>query len=96
MTTYQEYKAQITQLTELAEQARKAEISEAKEKIAAIMSEYGLSIHDLTPAQKVKVAKERAPVPIKYRDTETGDTWTGRGRAPKWLDGKNREDFSIK
>jgi DNA-binding protein H-NS len=33
---------------------------------------------------------------MKYRDTATGQSWTGRGRAPKWLEGKNKEDFLIK
>jgi DNA-binding protein H-NS len=35
-------------------------------------------------------------VPAKYRSAETGETWTGRGRAPLWLAGKNKDDFLIK
>lgn len=40
-------------------------------------------------------------VPPKYRNPETGDTWTGRGKAPRWItaaeaEGKNRDDFLIK
>jgi DNA-binding protein H-NS len=35
---------------------------------------------------------ESAP---KYRDPETGATWTGRGREPGWLKGKNRADFAV-
>lgn len=31
----------------------------------------------------------------KYRDPQSGATWTGRGRAPRWLDGKNRDEFLI-
>lgn len=33
---------------------------------------------------------------IQYRDDSTGQTWTGRGKRPKWLEGKNLEDFSVK
>ena len=33
-------------------------------------------------------------VAIKYRD-EKGNTWTGRGKAPKWIDGKDRAQFAI-
>lgn len=39
-------------------------------------------------------------VPIKYRDRETGETWTGRGLMPKWLRAKIEagakiEDFLV-
>lgn len=96
MTTYQEYKAKIAELENLAETARKDEISKAKEQIATIMRDYGLTIADLGAATKVKTSKPRAPVPTKYRDDASGQTWTGRGRAPKWLEGKNKEDYLIK
>lgn len=97
MTTYQEYQAKIAELQNLAESARRDELNSAKEKIAVIMREHGLSLADLSGAAKpAKVSKPRAPVPMKYRDTATGQTWTGRGRAPKWLEGKSKEDFLIK
>jgi DNA-binding protein H-NS len=97
MTTYQEYQAKIAELQNLAESARREELNNAKEKIAAIMREHGLSLADLAGASKpAKVSKPRAPVPMKYRDSATGQTWTGRGRAPKWLEGKKKEDFLIK
>lgn len=43
-------------------------------------------------------AKPTAPArpEIQYRDDSTGQTWTGRGKLPKWLEGKNLEDFSVK
>lgn len=97
MTTYQEYQAKIAELQKAAETARKNEIAQAKEQIASIMREYGLTMADLGPAVKAaKPVKPRAPVPMKYRDDVTGQTWTGRGRAPKWLEGRKKEDFLIK
>ena len=44
-----------------------------------------------------------APIPIKegfkrkpkYRNPATGETWTGRGKAPKWIDGQEREQYLI-
>ncbi|MBY0242686.1 MAG: H-NS histone family protein [Burkholderiaceae bacterium] len=97
MTTYQEYQAKIAELQNLAESARKEELSKAKEQIATIMREYGLTLADLAGVGKpAKTLKPRAPVPMKYRDDASGQTWTGRGRAPKWLEGKNKEDFLIK
>jgi DNA-binding protein H-NS len=36
-------------------------------------------------------------VEAKYRNPETGETWTGRGRAPAWIkDARNRDKFLIK
>ncbi len=42
----------------------------------------------------------RNPVPPKYRNPETGATWSGRGKAPRWVSdaeaaGKSRDDFLI-
>jgi len=31
----------------------------------------------------------------KYRDPVSGNTWTGRGKAPKWIEGKDRAPFLI-
>ncbi len=51
-------------------------------------------------AAKVKVAKVRKPVAAKYRNSATSETWSGRGKAPKWLAameaaGRKREEFLI-
>ena len=42
-----------------------------------------------------------APPAVKYRNPETGATWSGRGRMPKWLalaeeQGRSREEFAAK
>jgi len=49
---------------------------------------------------KAKEAKARKPVAVKYRNPETGDTWTGRGQPVKWLKaleaaGRKREEFLV-
>ncbi|WP_457844072.1 H-NS family nucleoid-associated regulatory protein [Staphylococcus aureus] len=31
----------------------------------------------------------------KYRDPATGATWTGRGKPPNWIVGKDRTPFQI-
>ncbi|MFP3741092.1 H-NS family nucleoid-associated regulatory protein, partial [Burkholderia sp. SIMBA_019] len=38
---------------------------------------------------------KKAPLPAKYQDPKTGNTWSGRGKPPKWIVGKNRERFLI-
>lgn len=98
MTTYSEYQAQIADLQKKAEEVRTAELAGAKAQIKEIMVQFGLTIADIA-GDKIKAPKSiktRAPVPTKYRDDATGQTWTGRGRAPTWLAGKNKEDFLVK
>lgn len=92
--TYAEITKQIAELQRAAEDARRNEIAEAKAKISAIMQEFGLSTLDLVGG-KAKSDKIKAAVPAKYKNPETGELWTGRGRAPRWLDGKEKNDFLI-
>jgi len=60
------------------------------------MQTYGLTVNDLLGGGKSKSVAPRASVAAKYRNPETGEQWTGRGRAPRWLDGKTKEQFLIK
>lgn len=51
------------------------------------------------PGQARKGAT-RGPVPAKFRNPETGDTWSGRGRAPRWLtaaeaEARTRDEFAM-
>ncbi len=52
------------------------------------------------PAKVAKVAKVRKAVAVKYRNPETGETWTGRGQMSTWLKameaaGRKREEFLV-
>ncbi len=61
---------------------------------------------DAKPTKTAKVTKKasgdkRAAVAPKYRDNDSGQTWTGRGKAPTWLAarlaaGASKESFLIK
>jgi DNA-binding protein H-NS len=49
---------------------------------------------------KAKGTKVRKPVAAKYRNPTGGETWSGRGRVPKWLaaelaKGRTREEFLV-
>jgi len=51
-------------------------------------------------AQAPKVPRTRAKAPVKFRDPQTGDAWSGRGRTPKWLEahekaGRSRGEFAV-
>lgn len=96
MNTYAEIKAQIAELEAKAKEARVSEIASAKAQIAEIMNTYGLTLADLSGSMRSKSPKSKQPVAAKYRNNSTGETWTGRGRTPRWLDGKNKDQFLIK
>ena len=98
------------QAADLQKKNRPAVLAELREQMAA----YGITTEELSrPATKAakprqplakaaspaKGKKPAVPSPAKYRGPQ-GQTWTGRGTAPKWLnellvDGKTREDFLI-
>ena len=96
MATYQELLKQRDALSAQIEEARKREISDAVSRARALVSEYGLTASDVFPSgRKSTKSRSAGKVAPKYRDPATGQTWTGRGKAPKWIDGKNREPFLI-
>lgn len=95
---------ELSALIETAQARRKEKMEGAKEALLADFkdkaAELGLSLSALMSAPKP--AKERKPrqgkgekVAPKYRNPETGDTWTGRGREPAWIKGKDRSDFAV-
>ena len=94
--TYAELKKQIAELEQAANTARKTETAEAISKIQAIMNEYGLTVADIDGKGKLKSPKAKTAVPVQFMNPETGEQWTGRGRAPRWLDGKDREHYRVK
>ena len=92
MATYKQLQDQIRQLQHEAEELRKNEISNAIAQIKMTMAEYGITLADLGYAGKKKSGTVRAPLAPKYRNPETGETWSGRGKAPRWIDPSNKEN----
>ncbi|MGY6202155.1 H-NS histone family protein [Paraburkholderia strydomiana] len=39
--------------------------------------------------------RTRRAAAAKYRNPEIGDTWSGRGRAPRWLKDQDLDRFLI-
>ena len=93
MATYAEIMAQIEALKVDAKQARERELKDAIDQIKELMGKYGITTADLQG--KVAKPKKTSTVAPKYRDPTTGKEWSGRGRTPTWLEGKNKEDFKI-
>jgi len=95
--SYKELLAQREALEQAIAQARQNEISTAVAKVRELVAEFGLTAQDVFPGRSPKSAATKAvsKVAAKYRDPATGQTWTGRGKAPKWIDGKERSPFVI-
>jgi DNA-binding protein H-NS len=70
-----------------------------RDKIMSIAKESGFDIYELF-GRKGNGKGTRGKVAVKYRDN-AGNTWTGRGRMPRWMvaatkGGKaKKEDFLI-
>lgn len=111
MSNYQELLAQKAALEKQAadlekqlQEARRAERSSVINQIKSLLAEHGLSVADLglKPGKPASTGSSTAgkKVAPKYRNQATGETWTGRGLQPKWIQaaiasGKKLEDFAI-
>ena len=79
--------------------ARASFLDEVKAKAASL----GMSLADLVGLGSGKAPKSQAPrtaTTPKYRDPETGATWSGRGYPAKWITdyeakGRKREEFAV-
>ena len=91
-----DYKTLLARKAELEAQIAQAQAEHKAEGIAAaraLIQEHGLTAADVFPA---KGKKPKGSVgATKYRDPATGATWTGRGKPPNWINGKDRAPFLI-
>ena len=95
MASYKELQDQIAELQKKAEEARAQEIEGAVSQIKALMQEYGITADDLLGnARGPKKGSKNKPATIQFRDGE--NTWSGRGRTPGWLNGKDKEQYRVK
>ena len=97
--------ALIAQRAALEEQIKtltETQRADAIEQITSMMREHGLTPSDFRTgtrgASKLK-SGDTKKVAAKYRD-KTGNSWSGRGLKPKWLQaaiasGKKIEEFAL-
>ena len=90
--------------------AKRKPITTVRARIRALAKSEGYTIEELfggtgatrTAAKKSTAGRKLGKVPPKYRNPGNKDeTWTGRGKQPRWLaaevaKGKKVEDFLIK
>lgn len=95
MSTYKELLREQQALAIRVEEARKKEIADAVQQARALVAEFGLTAQDVFPSRGGRKAVSSGKVAPKYRNPATGQTWTGRGKPPKWIEGKDRAAFAI-
>lgn len=104
---YADLVAQRESIEKRIEQVRAELVADAVATCKALIQEWDLTaadlglvrVHTLPPGPKgaqtfpAKAARNK-PEP-KYRDPATGSTWSGRGKAPAWVQGE-RDQYLIR
>lgn len=84
---------------ELAQKIREKREAEKKaviEQIVNVVHTYDIPIDELVDALGgLKIKRKGVKATQKYRDPVTGITWSGRGKEPSWIRGKDRRKFLI-
>jgi DNA-binding protein H-NS len=92
-----ELKALQTDAAKQIENRKKGDIKDVRKTVKKIIKDAGLTPADIFPALKAATST----VAPKYRNPDDpAQTWTGRGRKPKWMQakidsGSKPEDFAI-
>jgi DNA-binding protein H-NS len=100
-------KLSLKELQDLEMKVKKAiaaavvrEKEEFRQDVAALAAKRGIAISEVFPVGKAMRGKG-GKVAIKYRNRDNpSETWTGRGRQPKWLaaalkKGAKITDFAV-
>ena len=96
-SSYKDLVSQREQLDQEIDRARTNELDHALKTIHDLMVAYAI-----TPSEIIKITGNtnvRSPRPKvmpKYRDPITFCVWSGRGKPPSWIKGRDRETFLIK
>ena len=95
--SFAELTAMQTRIERAKAERQSVDRAALKEKMAEIAKKHGFDLRDLFDGRRGK-----GKVAVKYRDpSNSANTWTGRGRMPRWLTaatkgGKaKKEDFLI-
>lgn len=95
MSTYEELIKQRNALDAQIKEVKDREKSEAVVKVKLLIDQHQLTAADLFNKKTSINRSNGQKVPPKYCNPATGETWTGRGKAPKWIDGKDRQSYLI-
>lgn len=89
MFSLEELLKQREDLENKIRQVKESERSMAVSEIKRLVGLHGLTAYDIFDDISIKVEP-------RYINPETGEKWSGRGKTPKWLEGKDKSLFEIK
>lgn len=96
MSSYKDLLKQREELEKKILEVRQSELAEAVAKVRVLIQEHGLSAADVfPPIRSARSSSAGSKVAPKYKNPQTGETWTGRGKAPKWIQDQDRSKFEI-
>lgn len=95
MSSYRELIEQRRMLDEQIAGAKKVESERALSEVRGMVADFGFTVDDVF-GKRPRVGDRRTGAqPPKYRDPESGATWSGRGKRPRWLTEENLDVFRI-
>lgn len=83
------------------ENKKSGSVEELRSQFGELAASAGLSLEDVMGRATSGRGSKRRKVPVKYINSkDRSQTWTGRGRTPRWLadamkKGAKRESFEI-
>jgi len=96
---YEELRAKAAEILAQAEQVKSEERQKTIDTVRVMIQTYGITARDLglDKAPKSKTGpKPGNKVAAKYRDPQSGATWSGRGKTPRWINGAaDRSAYAI-
>lgn len=88
-------KAERAALDKKIKAEQKAKRKAVIDQIVVVARNYEIPVQDIVTALGgLPSPSKGTKAPITHRD-ENGNTWSGRGKTPKWLAGKNADDYRV-
>ncbi|WP_050453726.1 H-NS histone family protein [Candidatus Burkholderia verschuerenii] len=91
--TYRQLVAELVELDRKIAAARVSARKAAMAQISVLMFEFDIKPNELRRPRNIRYTVQ--PTKPRYRDPVTGTTWSGRGRQPDWIRGKDKSRFLI-
>lgn len=91
MPTLRELLAEKVKLEQEIHRAHQEASTVALATVRELVQEFGFTSQQVFPLKPLKKKPE-----ARYLNEKTGATWSGRGKPPAWIAGKDRSEFAIK
>jgi DNA-binding protein H-NS len=85
-------RAELGRVNDLLADARAREVAEELARFRLAVALLGITEQEVRRALGYDRA---ARLPAKYYDPVSGSKWSGKGKRPRWLAGKQLEDYTI-